>query len=103
MENLTPTYKSYYTGEMDAWHEGPCCGGCTGEQELGYSGGGEHCCCYEGLTPLEQWTYDPKYPPIGGKIPKEFWFFGNNTQHRWIQRFEKELLPEELEKYHKWR
>lgn len=103
MKELEPNHKNYYTGEMNAYHEGPHCGGCLGEQSLDYTGGGNYCCCYEGLTPLEQWTYDPEYPPVDGTIPSAFYYFGTRTQQRWIERFKTELLPEELEKYHQWK
>lgn len=102
IKELKPIYKNFYTGDMDAYHEGACCGGCIGEKELGYSGGGYYCCCYEGLTPLEQWDNPVKYPPINGRIPQEFQYFGPKTAKRWIERFKKELLSEELEEYYKY-
>jgi hypothetical protein len=94
-------HKNAYTGDMDAYHEGYCCSGCMSEREDGYSGGGNYCCCYEGLTPLEQWGNPVKYPPVDGKIPQEFQYFGHRTAKRWIERYKNELLPEELEDYYK--
>jgi len=75
----------------DNFHEGPCCGGCIGEMEDGYSGGGSYCCCNEGKYALENKDYDPKYPPINGKLPPEFEYFGDRTKERYIKRFGKEL------------
>jgi hypothetical protein len=83
-------------------HDGPCCSGCIGEWEDGYSGGGYYCCCNDEKTLLENQDYDPLYPPVNGKIPEEFQYFGYRTAKRWIERFKNELLPEELENYYKW-
>jgi hypothetical protein len=82
-----PVYKNYYTGDMDAYHEGPCCGGCQSEQEMGYSGGGMYCCCYEGLTPLEQWGNPVEHPPYDGEVPDVFYKWGRPTQERYVKRF----------------
>jgi hypothetical protein len=93
--------KEYWWSEV---HDGPCCSGCINEKEDGYSGGGYYCCCNDENTLLENLDYDPLYPPIKGKIPEEFYsYFGTNTRRRWIERFKNELLPEELERYNKWR
>lgn len=94
MIELKPIYKNFYTGDMDAYHEGACCGGCIGERELGYSGGGNYCCCYEGLTPLEQWNNPVKYPPINGQVPEVFMKWKIPTQERWYKRFKDQLEPE---------
>lgn len=85
-------HKHYLTGDMDAFHEGACCGDCIGEIEEGYSGGGMYCCCYEGKTPLEQWGNPVQYPPINGKVPDVFYKFGPRTQERYLKRFKDVLI-----------
>lgn len=84
-------HKDFYTGDVDAFHEGPHCSGCTGEMEEGYSGGGQYCCCYEGKTPLEQWGNPVKYPPVNGEPPVEFKYYGPRTQERFLARFKDQL------------
>lgn len=88
-------HKNFYTGDMDGFHEGPCCAGCIGEQEDGFSGGGMYCCCYEGKTPLEQWGNPVKYPPVNGKVPEIFEKWGPRTQERYLKRFKEELTDGE--------
>lgn len=85
----------------DTHHIGDCCSGCIGEMEDGTYQPAYGCCCYTGLTPLEQWGNSVKYPPVNGKIPPEFQYFGYKTAKRWIDRFKNELDPEELKAYYK--
>jgi hypothetical protein len=41
--------------------------------------------------PLEDPSYEPKYPPVDGKIPAEVSKFGPETQLRWFKRFSGDL------------
>lgn len=86
--DLRADKKDFYTGDMDAYHEGPCCSGCIGEMEEGYSGGGMYCCCYEGKTPLEQWGNPVEHPPVGNSLPDVFFKWGRRTQERYVKRFD---------------
>ena len=79
------------------YHGGPCCSGCIGEIEEGYPGGGDLCCCHDGKTPLENPDYDPKYPPVNGKLPEIFEKWGPKTQKRYLARYKKELINEYIQ------
>lgn len=70
------------------FHEGNCCIGCINEIEAdtGYYPA-EGCCCYVGLTPLEQWDYVPKHPPVDGKVPELFYKWKHATRRRYLARF----------------
>lgn len=97
--DLKPDKKNFYTGDMDAYHEGPCCSGCQGEQQYGYTGGGMYCCCYEGLTPLEQWGNPVRYPLVNGWFPPEFSYFSDKTKERYYNRFKEQLVNSVMDTY----
>jgi hypothetical protein len=40
-----------------------------------------------GKPPLEDPSYEPKYPPVDGKVPDVVAEFGPATQIRWFRRF----------------
>lgn len=71
------------------WHGGPCCPSCEYDYLDAF-----HCCCNDGDYALENKDYVAKYPPIDGKLPKEWDYFGPKTKERYLKRFEKELISE---------
>ncbi|WP_161500836.1 hypothetical protein [Embleya scabrispora] len=42
-------------------------------------------------TPLEDPTYTPKHPPVGGRIPAVVERWGPRSQRRWFRRFGRNL------------
>lgn len=45
------------------------------------------------LTPLTRPDYQPKHPPVDGKIPDVVARWGKASQLRWFRRFWKEIGP----------
>lgn len=45
------------------------------------------------LTPLEDPDYEPRHPPVDGRIPDVVARWGKASQLRWFQRFAGELNP----------
>ncbi len=88
------------TDKSTEFHEGDCCIGCVHEIEadMGYYPS-EGCCCYTGLTPLEQWDYVPKYPPVDGKVPEVLTRWKMASIDRWLTRFGKELDPDYVRRF----
>jgi len=46
---------------------------------------------------LENPDYDPKYPPVNGKLPEIFEKWGPKTQKRYLARYKKELINEYIQ------
>jgi hypothetical protein len=76
------------------------CSSCYGEYIDGYAGGGVmmdgYCCCKDSrirgiVHPLEDSGYKPRYPPVDGKPPPEFKYYGPRTQERFLARFKDQL------------
>jgi hypothetical protein len=44
-------------------------------------------------APLEDPTYEPKHPPVGGGVPPVVAKWGPRSQVRWFRRFAQQLSP----------
>ncbi|MFJ8153951.1 hypothetical protein [Streptomyces sp. NPDC094468] len=45
------------------------------------------------LAPLDDLTYTPLHPPVGGQVPAVVEKWGVRSQLRWFRRFRRELAP----------